>query len=315
MIGLVGRRLAAAAVAALLSALLVFLLMRAVPGDIVGQMLGQSGTDRTAEAALRSFFGLDRPLHLQFIDWLGRTLRGDLGTSWYQGRQVSAMIGEAFGVTLELASITLVISTLIGVPLGMLAGIRKGSRIDAAIQGFAMLGLSAPVFWTGLMLLVGAVALFGWSPPFAYSGPTEDLGENLSMLLLPVASLALLQAAAYAQFVRGLMVDELARDHIRTAIAKGLPPRTVYGTHALRNVLIPLTTFIGLILVQILGGVVVIESLFSLPGLGRLILSALQGRDYPVVQVALLFVVLIAITVNLVIDLLYGLFDPRVRSG
>ena len=315
MLGLIGRRLAAAAVAALLSALAVFLLMRAVPGDIVGQMLGQSGNDRTGEAALRSFFGLDRPVYLQFIDWLWRTLQGDLGTSWYQGRRVTAMIAEAFGVTLQLALMTLVVSTLVGVPLGMLAGVRAGSRVDAAIQAFAMLGLSAPVFWTGLMLLVGAVAAFGWSPPFAWMGPTEDIFDNLSILLLPVVSLSLLQAAAYAQFVRGLMVAELQRDHIRTAIAKGLPPATVYGVHALRNVLIPLTTFVGLILVQILGGVVVIESLFSLPGLGRLILSALQGRDYPVVQGALLFVVLIAITVNLVIDLLYGLFDPRVRGG
>jgi peptide/nickel transport system permease protein len=311
---LLGKRLAASVVAALLSSLAVFLLVRAVPGDIVGQMLGQSGNDRTAEEALRSFFGLDQPVWRQFLAWLGRTLTGDLGTSWYQGRRVTAMIGEAFGVTLELATLTLLASTFIGVPLGMWAGIKAGGRVDAAVQSFAMLGLSAPVFWVGLMLLVGGSALLDWSPPFAYSGPTEDLSENISIMILPVASLSLLQAAAYAQFVRGLMIVELRRDHIRTARSKGLRPGTVYFVHALRNVLIPLSTFIGLILVQILGGVVVIESLFSLPGLGRLILSAIQGRDYPVVQGALLFVVLIAIAVNLVVDLLYGLFDPRLRT-
>lgn len=314
MLRLLGRRLAASAAAALLSALAVFLLVRAVPGDIVGQMLGQSGNDRTAEEALRTFFGLDQPVWQQFLAWLGRTLTGDLGTSWYQGRPVTAMIGEAFSVTLELATLTLLVSTLVGVPLGMWAGIQAGGRIDAAVQSFAMLGLSAPVFWVGLMLLVGGSTLLDWSPPFAYSGPTEDMAENISIMILPVLSLGFLQAAAYAQFVRGLMIVELRRDHIRTARSKGLRPGTVYFVHALRNVLIPLSTFIGLILVQILGGVVVIESLFSLPGLGRLILSAIQGRDYPVVQGALLFVVLIAIAVNLVVDLLYGLFDPRLRT-
>lgn len=313
MIALIARRLGSAAVAALLSALAVFLLMRAVPGDIVAQMLGQSGSDRSAEAALRGFFGLDRPVHVQFLDWLGRTLAGDLGASWYQGRRVTAMVAEAFGVTLELGLVTLLLATLLGVPLGMLAGIREGTRLDAAIQGFAMLGLSAPVFWVGLMLLVGSAAFLDWSPPFVYRDFSDDPADNIAILILPVLSLALLQAAAYAQFVRGLMVAELRREHIRTAVAKGLSPRAIYFKHALRNVLIPLTTFMGLILVQILGGVVVIESLFSLPGLGRLILSGLQGRDYPVVQGALLFVVLLAIGVNLLVDLLYAVIDPRLR--
>lgn len=310
---MLARRLGSAAAAAFLSALAVFLLMRAVPGDIVAQMLGQSGTDRTAEEALRAFFGLDRPAHAQFLDWLGRTLTGDLGRSWYQGRPVTAMIAEAFGVTLQLAALTLAVATLIGVPLGMLAGIREGTRIDAAIQTFNMLGLSAPVYWVGLMLLVGASAFLAWSPPFIYRGFADDPADNLAIMLLPVISLAILQAAAYSQFVRGLMVAELRRDYIRAAIAKGLTPREIYFKHALRNVLIPLTTFMGLILVQILGGVVVIESLFSLPGLGRLILSGLQGRDYPVVQGTLLFVVLIAIGINLLVDLLYAVIDPRLR--
>jgi peptide/nickel transport system permease protein len=224
------------------------------------------------------------------------------------------MIAEAFGVTLQLGLITLALATLVGVPLGVLAGIREGTRADAAIQAFAMFGLSAPVYWVGLMLLVGCAAFLDWSPPFIWRDPGDDLGENLAIIVLPVLSLALLQAAAYAQFVRGLMVAELRREHIRTAIAKGLGPGAIYFKHALRNVLIPLTTFMGLILVQILGGVVVIESLFSLPGLGRLILSALQGRDYPVVQGALLFVVLLAIGINLAVDLLYAAIDPRLRG-
>lgn len=313
MAGFLARRLGAAAVAALLSSLAVFLLMRAVPGDIVGQMLGQSGGDRTAEEALRAFFGLDRPLVAQFAQWVGATLQGDLGRSWYQGRPVSTMVWEAFLVTLQLALATLALSTLIGVPLGVVAGIAHGTRIDRAIQAFNLVGLSAPVFWLGLMLLVGTSAALDWSPPFVWSGPREDLADNIAIMILPVLSLSVLQAAAYSQFVRGLMIEELGKDYIRAGRAKGLTPAELYFKHALSNVMIPLATFMGLILVQILGGVVVIESLFSLPGLGRLILAGIQGRDYPVVQGALFFVVIIATTINLAVDLLYGLLDPRLR--
>ena len=313
MAGFLARRIGAAIVAALLSSLAVFLLMRAVPGDIVGQMLGQSGGDRTAEDALRAFFGLDRPLYAQFGQWVGATLQGDLGRSWYQGRPVSTMVWDAFLVTLQLSIMTLVLATVIGVPLGVAAGIAQGTRIDTAIQTFNLVGLSAPVFWLGLMLLVGVNAALDWSPPFSWSSPREDLADNIAMLVLPVLSLSVLQAAAYSQFVRGLMVEELGKDYVRAARAKGLLPAEVYFRHALSNVMIPLVTFMGLILVQILGGVVVIESLFSLPGLGRLILSGIQGRDYPVVQGALFFVVIIATTINLAVDLLYGMLDPRLK--
>lgn len=305
-------RLSSALLAALLSSLVVFVLMRAVPGDIVAQMLGQS-SDPAAAQSLRGFFGLDRPIHSQFLDWLGQLAQGDLGRSWYQGKRVSALIGEAFVVTLEVALATLVLATLIGVPLGVIAGIFEGTRLDAAIQTFNLIGLSAPVFWVGLMLLVGASSFLAWSPPFAYMPPTVDLADNIAIVILPVLSLAVLQAAAYSHFVRDCMVGELRREYVKAAIAKGLTPAQVYFKHALRNILIPLVTFMGLILVQILGGTVVIESLFSLPGLGRLILSGIQGRDYPVVQGTLLFVVVIAISVNLMVDLLYGFIDPRLK--
>ncbi len=312
MIRFLATRLASALLAALLSSLVVFVLMRAVPGDSVAQMLGQAG-DPSAAGALRQFFGLDRPLLVQFLDWLGQVLQGDLGRSWYQGRRVAALVWEAFGVTFQVAAATLILATLIGVPLGVTAGIAEGSRLDAAIQTFNLVGLSAPVFWVGLMLLVGASALFGWAPPFVYMPPSVDPAETVAILILPVLSLALLQAAAYSHFVRDCMVAELRRDHVRAAIARGLSPAQIHFRHALRNILIPLVTFMGLILVQILGGTVVIESLFSLPGLGRLILSGIQGRDYPVVQGALLFVVAIAIATTLAVDLLYGLIDPRLR--
>lgn len=312
MLRFLASRLASAMLAALLSSLVVFVLMRAVPGDIVAQMLGQA-SDPTAAQALRGFFGLDRPILSQFLDWLAQVVQGDLGRSWYQGKRVVFLIAEAFVVTLEVALATLVLSTIIGVPLGVIAGIFEGTRLDAAIQAFNLIGLSAPVFWVGLMLLVGASSLLGWSPPFAFMPPSVDLADNIAIIILPVLSLAILQAAAYSHFVRDCMVGELRRDYVKAAIAKGLSPAQIYFKHALRNIMIPLITFMGLILVQILGGTVVIESLFSLPGLGRLILSGIQGRDYPVVQGTLLFVVMIAITINFIVDLLYGLIDPRLR--
>ncbi len=308
------RRAAASLLTAVLASLVVFLLIRSVPGDVVGQMLGQSN-DPAAAKALREFFGLDQPAWRQYLAWLGRLLTGNLGTSWTQGQPVAALIGDALLVTLELSLATLLVATLVGVPLGVLAGIYEGRWPDRLIGLFNLLGLSAPVFWTGLMLLFTVSAAFGWSPPVMYVPPSQALWDNLSMLALPVLSLALLQAAAYSQFVRQSVVSAYHQEYVRTAIAKGLPVRLVFFKHVLRNIAVPLVTFIGLILIQILGGAVIIESLFALPGLGRLLLSSIQNRDYPVLQGALVLVVGIALLVNLVVDLLYRVIDPRVRRA
>ncbi|MHA6690721.1 ABC transporter permease [Devosia sp. A449] len=306
------KRLSASLVTAVLASMLVFLLMRMVPGDVVAQMMGQAGGENAA-SALREFFGLDKPVYVQYWVWISHVLQGDLGTSWTRGLPVTEMIAPAFLVTLEIAVLTLAIATLIGVPLGILAGIYENRPLDTAIQTFNILGLAAPVFWVGLMLLVGVSAVFAWSPPLRFVPITKSLSDNLSILMLPIASLGLLQAAAYSQFVRQNVVSALNQEYVRTAIAKGVPVRTVFFKHILRNVLIPIVTFMGLILIQILGGTVIIESLFALPGLGRLLLSAIETRDYPVLQGALLVVVVAAMIVNLLIDLTYRLIDPRVR--
>lgn len=306
------KRLAASLLTALLASVLVFLLVRMVPGDVVAQMMGQAG-GQNAEAALREFFGLDRPIHVQYFSWLMRVLQGDLGTSWVRGVSVTQMVGQAFLVTLEIGLLTLFVATVIGVPLGILAGIYENRPLDTLIQSFNVVGLSAPVFWVGLMLLVAVSTAFSWSPPLRYAPPTRSLADNLAILALPIASLALLQVAAYSQFVRQNVVSALHQEYVRTAIAKGVPVRTIFFKHILRNVLIPIVTFMGLILIQILGGVVIIESLFALPGLGRLLLTAVETRDYPVLQGALLIVVVTAMVVNLLVDLAYRLIDPRVR--
>jgi peptide/nickel transport system permease protein len=306
------KRLAASILTAILASLVIFLLIRSVPGDVVAQMLGQT-SDPVAAKALRQFFGLDQPIWQQYAGWLAHVATGDFGTSWTRGQPVLSMIFPALGVTLEIAFATLLVSTLVGLPLGIVAGIYEGRLLDRMIQIFNVLGLTAPVFWIGLMLLVGVSASFGWSPPLVYVPLRESVLQNLSIVTLPILSLALLQAAAYSQFVRQSVVSALGQDYVRTAIAKGVPTRTVFFKHVLRNIAIPLITFMGLILIQILGGTVIIESLFALPGLGRLLLSAIETRDYPVLQAGLLVVVVIAMLVNLAVDLLYRIIDPRVR--
>ncbi|MEQ8297493.1 MAG: ABC transporter permease [Nitratireductor sp.] len=308
------KRLFASAVTALLSTILVFLIVRMVPGDVVAQMMGQAGSEAAADR-LREFFGLDQPIYMQYLSWLGRVLQGDLGTSWVRGIPVTAMIGQAFLVTLEIAVLTLLVATLVGIPLGLLAGIYENRWPDTLIQGFNIFGLSAPVFWVGLMLLVSVSTAFSWSPPLRYVSPGQSLSDNLLMLMLPILSLGLLQAAAYSQFVRQNVVSAMHQDYVRTAIAKGVSTRSVFFKHILRNISIPIVTFMGLILIQILGGTVIIESLFAVPGLGRLLLSAIETRDYPVLQGALLVVVLVALVVNLLVDLSYRLIDPRVRAA
>lgn len=314
MIDYLVKRLGASLLTALLSTFLVFFLVRMVPGDVVAQMMGQAGGEQ-AERALREFFGLDQSILRQYLTWLGNVLTGDFGTSWTRGFPVTKMIGEAFLVTLELGLLTLALATLVGIPLGILAGIYEGRAPDTAIQAFNILGLAAPVFWVGLMILVAVSAVFSWSPPLRFVAFSRDPIENLAMLLLPILSLGLLQAAAYSQFVRQSVVSAMHEDYVRTAIAKGMPVRTVFFKHILRNIAIPIVTFMGLILIQILGGVVIIESLFALPGLGRLLLTAIETRDYPVVQGALLIVVVVAMVVNLVVDLAYHLLDPRLRPS
>lgn len=314
MLGMLTRRVAASVVTALLASVVVFLLVRAVPGDVVQQMLGQT-SDPAAEQALRLFFGMDRPVHTQYFEWLGGAVRGDLGTAWVSGRDVLDLVGGALFVTLELTFLTLILATVVGVPLGLVAGIREGKVIDSVVQSFSVIGLSTPIFWFGLLLLIGVSAVLGWSPPLSYESPVQGLGANLQVMVLPVLSLALLQAAAYAQFVRQAVISAVGEQYVVTARAKGMPERVVLFKHILRNILVQLITFGGLLLIQILGGAVVIESIFGLPGLGRLLLTSISARDYPVVQGGLLVVVLMSLLVNLVIDVLYRVIDPRLKVG
>lgn len=298
---------------ALIVSFLVVLLVHTVPGNIVQQMLGQVGAGSSeARATLEAYFGLDRPMHVQYLDWLGELMRGSLGESWNQGTPVVDLVLRAFAVSAELAVLSLIFALVVGSVLGILAAILRGTFVDLAIQALNVLGLSLPAFWVGAMMLVVASNVFGWGPPFRYVGPIAGPGINAQIMVLPVLALGLFNAAAISQFVRDLILGTVRRDFVRTATAKGVSRTSVYARHVFHNVLVPFTSFAGVIFIGILGGVVAIEAVFNLPGIGRLILWALQTRDYPVVQGGIFLLAIVTLLVNLVVDMLYALFDPRI---
>lgn len=295
-----------------LAALLVFLLMRAIPGDPALLFVGDPENQQAIQEK-RVELGLDRPLHEQFGRWLGGVARGDLGDSVTSGRAVAEEIAETFPVTAQIVALSIVIATLIAVPAGMYAAWRQDSAADFGVVAFATLCLSVPSFWIALMLLTLFGVKLGWLPTVGYVSIAEDLPQGLLYMLMPVAALVLTELAVLVRMSRASMIEVLRLEYITHARAKGATEAAVLWRHAFRNAFAPTLTVIGLMLGHLLGGVVVIETMFSLPGMGRLMVGAILARDYPVVQGVLLFVVLVYVAVNLAVDLLYPVFDPRVR--
>ena len=297
-------------------ALVVFLLMRAVPGDVVTGLVGLEGNvtpERRAE--LQRMFGLDLPVHVQFGQWLAAAVQGDLGSSLRTGRPVGTDLALRFPVTLQLTLLSLLVALLIAVPAGIAAALRRGRTVDYAVSVFALLGLSLPSFFLGILLILLFSLELGWLPPAGYVPFAEAPLENLRHMILPSVSLGLVLAAATARIVRSTMLEVLNRDYVRTAKAKGLGHPKVIYRHALRNALIPVVTVVGLQFGTLLGGAVIIEQVFSLPGVGRFALEGINLRDYPVVQGAVLLIAAAFIVVNLLVDILYSLIDPRIRYG
>lgn len=296
-------------------AVLVFLLIRFIPGTVVDQILGaQFGRSEGQVAALRAYFGLDQPLLVQFWTWLRQILTGDFGTSWRTGLPVRDLIANRLPVTLELAALSLLVAMLLGIPSGLLAAIRRGTWIDGAVRGWSLLGLSVPEFWLGTLFVILAARYLNWSPAARYIPLQEDVKANLLATALPAFPLGVVLAANIARLTRAAMLDVLRRDYLRTARAKGLgEPRVLIG-HALRGVLIPIVTIVGLQAGYLLGGAVVIEQVFTLPGMGRLVVGAIEQRDYPLVQGVILVSAAIFILINLLVDWLYAWLDPRTRS-
>ncbi|MFO1329431.1 MAG: ABC transporter permease [Rubrivivax sp.] len=305
-------RLGGTAVVLALVAVLVFVLTRAAPGDPVAVLLGDQATADDI-ARVRKLYGLDRTLPEQFVLWLRQVAHGNLGDSIFLQRPVTQALWERAEPTTWLALMAVGIATLIGVPCGVVSAVFRGRAVDQAVSGFAMLGASVPSFWFGLLLMqIFAVGL-GWFPVSGYGGPGATLAERLHCLVLPATVLGVLNSALIIRFTRASMLDVLGEDFVRTARAKGLPEWQVVLKHGLRNALVPIVTVIGLTVALMIGGAVVTETVFGLPGVGNLVVSAVTRRDYPVIQGALLVVAALYVVVNVLIDLLYTLVDPRVK--
>lgn len=296
----------------ILVALGSFLLVHLVPGDPAMVMLGNDATPQQIQA-LKTQMGLDRSLPEQFALWGWQVLHGNLGESFFLGRPVTQSLMERLPATLQLALLSLIFSLLIGIPAGILAAVRQNTKWDQLIMITAMSGISIPSFWLGLFLILVFSVQLGWLPSGGYAPLWDDFWGGLRILVLPSISLGFMQAALIARMTRSSMLEVLRQDYVRTAKAKGLDWWRVTLRHALKNAMIPVITTIGTAFGVLLGGAVIVEIVFTYPGLGRLVVLAVQRRDYPLVQGALLFASVIYVLVNLAVDLLYGVFDPRIK--
>jgi peptide/nickel transport system permease protein len=293
-------------------AIVVFLLMRAIPGDPVLVMLGDLD-DPNAYARMHAALGLDRPMFVQFWDWLARVASGDLGVSLFNKEPVLDAILSRFAVTAQVVFLATFIAAAIAVPAGLVAAYRQNSAVDAAMVTGAALLVSIPSFWVGLMLILVFGVKLGWLPTFGFVSVAANLGTGILYLLMPVGALVMTEIAIIVRMMRSSAIEVMRKEYITHAQAKGLSPARVLFVHALPSAFTPVLSVIGILLGQLLGGAAVIETVFTLPGVGRLLVESILQRDYPVVQGCLLFVAAIYVVVNLATDLLYPLFDPRVK--
>lgn len=313
MLLFLARRLLSAIPVLFVVSLMTFVIMWLVPGDVSAEI---GGTDATPEQIqqIREQLGIDRPLIERAVNWYGNLLHGDLGYSYLLNRSVVDAVLERIPVTLSLAGLSLVLTTIMGTLLGVLAAVRHNSWVDQGAMVAALIGLSIPDFWFGLVLIILFGVTLGWLPTGGFVAFTDDFWGWVRYMTLPALTLAFTQMGVIARMSRSAMLDVLDQDFIRTARAKGMSRGVVVFKHALRNALIPIVTVVGVTAGVLLSGAVVIESVFSLPGVGRLIVGSIQRRDFPVIQGGLLVTASIFVFVNIVVDMLYGLIDPRVRD-
>jgi len=293
-------------------AVLVFALLRLTPGDPAAIIAGSAATTQDVEG-IRAKLGLDQPLVAQFFVWIGAMARGDFGESFYFKKQVAELVGDRIEPTLMLALTTMALSIAIAVPLGVIAAYRQGTWVDRVVMGFSVLGFSVPVFVIGYALIYVFAIELNWLPVQGYQPLREGLWGCLERLVLPSVTLSVIYVALIARITRTSMLEVLSEDYIRTARAKGLSNRVVLMRHALRNAAVPIVTVIGIGIALLIGGVVVTESVFSIPGLGRLTVDAVLARDYPTVQAVILLFSFVYVLINLLVDLSYTILDPRIR--
>lgn len=310
----IGKRLLWTLPTLLLVSIMVFIMVRLIPGDPVQLILGDQATPSEV-ALLTRKLGLDQPIPVQFVLWLGQVVQGDLGRSITNGQPVLALMLGRFQVTAIIVVLAVALATLIAVPAGLLAAWKQNGRLDIAVVAFATLLMSVPSFWLGLVLLLIFGLKLGWLPVVGFVPFTENPWAAFTYIVLPVATLTLIEVGVLTRMVRASAIEVLRLEYVTHARAKGLSERQVLLRHVMPNAFAPTWTMIGLVLGGLLGGAAVLETVFTLPGLGRLLVDAIFARDYPVVQGCLLFTALLYVLVNLIVDLCYPLFDPRVAAS
>ncbi|MDD5702387.1 MAG: ABC transporter permease, partial [Dehalococcoidales bacterium] len=287
-----------------------------LPGDPIYMLMSMtevSSASLEKSEEIRREYGLDQPIMVQYFNWLVSVFHGDFGISIVQKLPVLSMVKSGFPITLNLALPAFIISMLIGVPAGIICAIRRGKFIDTLVTVIANIGITIPVFWLGIMLIYLFSTYYGWLPVQGYVSPFEDLGDNIQHLILPIFCLSIFPLAATARQARSSMLEVMHQDYIRTAWSKGLREQAVVLKHALKNSFIPVLTLSGVLLSYAIGGSVLVEMVFNIQGVGRMLVNAVMGHDYPVVQGFVLFIAIMVLFINILVDISYGWLDPRIR--
>jgi peptide/nickel transport system permease protein len=297
--------------------LIVFFAMRLLPGDplriFMGQQASSGGMTEQQLESMRRFYGLDKPIMVQYFSWLGGIFRGNLGKSIYYHQDVGGLLRERFPITLHLGVTAWVVSTVVGILLGVLAGIRRGSWIDSVSTSIANVGITVPIFWLGILLIYTLGLKLRWLPIYGYTSPFEDFWMSTKQIIMPVFCIAIPGMAYSARQSRSAMLEVIHQDYIRTAWSKGLRESTIIMKHALKNSLLPVITLMGIGLGLVLGGSVLVENVFAIPGIGTLLVTSVFAQDYVVVQSSTLVIAGLIILCNLIVDISYGWLDPRIR--
>jgi peptide/nickel transport system permease protein len=310
------QRLAIAVLTLLGMSLVIFTLLRLAPGDIVDILFSTAGYVSPSEKqAIMKELGIDRPYWVQYLDWLRQIASGDLGKSYRYDLPAWQIIRPLLPVTLELAALSMVFAVALGVPTGVISAVRQDSGLDYVLRVVSLAGLSMPAFWLGMVIILTLVTWLQWIPPLTYVSPAEDLKLHAVQFLLPALAVGYRSSALIMRITRSALLEVLREDYIRTAWAKGQGGRVVIWRHALKNAMLPVITVIGIEFAFLIGGLVVTERVFNLPGVARFLVDAILWRDYPIVQNLVMFIAIVVILANLLVDMLYGVLDPRVRYG
>ena len=300
--------------------IIIFVLMRLVPGDVADILVYESGTEFSEAAEkhvkkIRQELGLDRPLVVQYGAWIVGLLQVDFGYSYWERRPVLEIIKERFPRSLELSTLTFVLAMLWAIPLGVYSAVRQNTWADHLVRVFSISGLSLPLFFSGVLILYLLVGVFNWMPPLEFTSFFDNPAENLRQLIWPAIAQAFYFSAPIMRLTRSQMLEVIREDYVRTARSKGLRERVVVYKHALRNALLPVVTFAGILAGRLLGGQIIMENIFAVPGMGTALLAAVSFRDYPTIQALVFLLGLIFLTLNLIVDMLYGWLDPRIRHA